>query len=77
MNLPHDSDESDYEDNLPLIYVKEGMKDISQGESPIGRRTRKHLHGKNLVLCEKQREMLYLEDAQSQSTMPLSTTHLG
>ena len=60
MNLPRDSDESDYEDNLPLIYVKEGMKDISQGESPIGRRTRKRLHEKNLVLCEKQREMLYL-----------------
>ena len=61
-NLPCDSDESDYEDNLPLIYVKEGMKDISQGESPIGRRTRKRLHEKNLVLCEKQREMLFLED---------------
>ena len=56
-NLPCDSDESDYEDNLPLIYVKEGMKDISQGESPIGCRTRKRLHEKNLVLCEKQREM--------------------
>ena len=38
------------------------MKDISQGESPISCRTRKRLHEKNLVLCEKQREMLYLED---------------
>ena len=56
-----DSDDSDYEDNLPLIHVKEGLKDISQLNSPIGLRTKKHLHEKN-VLCEKQREMLYLED---------------
>ena len=57
-----DSDDSDYEDNLPLIHVKEGLKDISQLNSPIGLRTKKHLHEKNVVLCEKQREMLYLED---------------
>ena len=62
MNLQCDSDDSDYEDDLPLIYVKEGLKDISQGESPIGCRTRKHLHEENIVLCEKQREMLYLKD---------------
>ena len=60
--LHHDSDDSDYEDNLPLIHVKEGLKDISQGNSPIGLRTRKHLHEKNVLLCEKQGEMLYLED---------------
>ena len=36
-----DSDDLDYEDDLPLIYVKEGLKDISQGESPVGRRTRR------------------------------------
>ena len=53
---------NDYEDNLPLIYVKEGLKDISQGNSPIGLRTRKCLLEKNIVLCEKQGEMLYLED---------------
>ena len=46
---------------LPLIHVREGLKDISQGESPIGLRTRKRLHEKN-VLCEKQGEILYLED---------------
>ena len=57
-----DSDDSDYEDDLPLIHVKEGLKDSSQGESPIGRRTRKRMHEKNIVLCEKQGEMLYLED---------------
>ena len=61
-NLEHDSDDLDYEDNLPLIHVREGLKDISQGESPIGLRTRKHLHEKNIVLCEKQGEILYLED---------------
>ena len=61
MNLDRDSDDLDYEDNLPLIHVREGLKDISQGESPIGLRTRKHLHEKN-VLCEKQGEILYLED---------------
>ena len=38
-----DSDDSDYEDDLPLIHVKEGLKDSSQGESPIGRRTRKRM----------------------------------
>ena len=62
MNLERDSDDSDYEDNLPLIHVREGLKDISQGESPIGLRTRKCLHEKNIVLCEKQGEILYLED---------------
>ena len=56
------TDDLDYEDNLPLIHVKEGLKDISQGNSPIGLRTRKCLHEKNIVLCEKQGEMLYLED---------------
>ena len=61
-NLDHDSDDSDYEDNLPLIHVREGLKDISQSESPIGLRTRKRLHEKNVVLCEKQGEMLYLKD---------------
>ena len=61
-NLDHDSDDSDYEDNLPLIHVREGLKDISQGKSPIGLRTRKRLHEKNVVLCEKQGKMLYLED---------------
>ena len=60
-NLDRDSDDLDYEDNLPLIHVREGLKDISQGESPIGLRTRKHLHEKN-ILCEKQGEILYLED---------------
>ena len=58
----HDSDDSDYEDDLPLIYVKEGLKDSLQGESPIGRRTRKCMYEKNIVLCEKQGEMLYIED---------------
>ena len=61
-NLDCDCDDSDYEDNLPLIHVREGLKDISQGESPIGLRTRKRLHEKNVVLCEKQGVMLYLED---------------
>ena len=56
-NLERDSDDSDYDDNLPLIHVREGLK----GESPIGLRTRKHLHEKN-VLCEEQGEILYLED---------------
>ena len=60
--LHHDSDDSDDEDNLPLIHVKEGLKDISQGNSPIGLRTRKRLHEKNVLLCEKQGEMLYLKD---------------
>ena len=57
-NLECDSDDLDYEDNLPLIHVREGLKDLSQGESPIGLRTRKRLHEKNIVLCEKQGEIL-------------------
>ena len=61
-NPDRDSDDLDYEDKLPLIHVREGLKDISQGKSPIGLRTRKHLHEKNIVLCEKQGEMLYLKD---------------
>ena len=61
-NLDRDSDDSDYEDNLPLIHVREGLKDISQSESPICLRTRKRLHEKNVVLYEKQGEMLYLKD---------------
>ena len=61
-NLDCDSDDLDYEDNLPLIHVRQGLKDISQGESPIGLRTRKRLHEKNVVICEKQGEILYLED---------------
>ena len=59
--LHRDFDDLAYEDNLPLIYVK-GLKDISQGDSPIGLRTIKCLHEKKVVLCEKQGEMLYLED---------------
>ena len=61
-NLDCDSDDSDYEDNLPLIHIREGLKDISQGKSPIGLRTRKLLHEKNIVLCKKQGEMLYFKD---------------
>ena len=62
-----DSDDSDYEDDLPLIHVKEGLKDISQGESPIGRRTRRRLHEKNLLVFQEPRQMLYLEDYESVS----------
>ena len=62
MNLDHDSDDLDYEDNLPFIHVREGLNDISPGESPIGLRTRKCLPEKSIVLCEKQGEILYLED---------------
>ena len=61
-NLDHYSDDLDYDDYLPLIHVREGLKDISQGESPIGLRTRKPLHLKNVILCEKQGEILYLKD---------------
>ena len=45
-----------------MIHVREGLKYISQCKPPIGLRTRKCFHEKNVVLCEKQREMLYLED---------------
>ena len=57
------SDESDYEDNIPLQIVQEGL-DAMFGESPIcGRnRTRKHLHKERVIKCETQRELWDLED---------------
>ena len=57
------SDDSDYEDNIPLQIVQEGLNAIS-GESPIcGRnRIKKHLHKERVIKCETQRELWDLED---------------
>ena len=57
------SDESDYEDNIPLQIVQEGLNPRS-GESPICGRTRirKCLHKERVFKCETQRELWDLED---------------
>ena len=44
----NDSEDSDYEENIPLIEIKEGLKPVL-GDSPIGSRTRKCLHEKEIV----------------------------
>ena len=55
------SEDSDYEDNIPLQIVQEGLNTMS-GESPIcGRmRIKKHLHKAEVIKCETERELLDL-----------------
>ena len=57
------SENSDYEDNIPLQIVKEGLNTMS-GESPICGRTRikKRLHIEEVIRCETQRELWDLDD---------------
>ena len=57
------SDDSDYEDNIPLQIVQGGLNAMS-GEFPICGRTRikKHLHKEKVIKCETQRELWDLED---------------
>ena len=57
------SDDADYEDNIPLQIVKEGLNAMS-GESPICGRTRikKCLHKERVIKCKTQRELWDLED---------------
>ena len=57
------SDDSDYEDNIPLQIVQEGLNAMS-GVSPICGRTRinKCLHKERVIKCETQRELWDLED---------------
>ena len=57
------SEDSDYEDNVPLQIVQEGLNTMS-GESPICGRTRikKRLHIEEVIRCETQRELWDLDD---------------
>ena len=57
------SGDSDYEDNIPLQIVQEGLNTMS-GESPIcGRmKIKKCLHIAEVVRCETQRELWDLDD---------------
>ena len=57
------SEDSDYEDNIPLQIVQEGLNTMS-GESPICGRTRikKHLHKVEVIKCETQRELWDLDN---------------
>ena len=57
------SDDSDYENNIPLQIFQEGLNAMS-GESPIYGRTRikQHLHKERVIKCATQRELWDLED---------------
>ena len=57
------SEDSDYEDYIPLQIVQEGLNTIS-GESPICRRMRikRCLHKAEVIRCETQRELWDLDD---------------
>ena len=57
------SDDSDYEDNIPLQIVQERLSTMSE-ESPICGRTRirKCLHKERVIKCETQRKLCDLED---------------
>ena len=57
------SEDSDYEDNIPLQIVKEGLNTMS-GESSICRRTKIKtlLHIEEVIRCETQRELWDLDD---------------
>ena len=54
------SDDSDYEDNIPLQIVQ-GLNAMS-GESPICGRTRIFFHKEKVIKCGTQRELWDLED---------------
>ena len=56
-------DDSDYEDNIPLQIVQEGLNAMS-GESTICGRTRikKCLHKERVIKCKTQGELWGLED---------------
>ena len=57
------SDDSDYEDNIPLQIVQEGPNTMS-GESPIcsRKRIKNCLHKAGVIKCETQRELWGLDD---------------
>ena len=57
------SKDFDYEDNIPLQIVQEGLNTMS-GESPICGRTRikKRLHKMEVIRCETQRELWDLDN---------------
>ena len=53
------SSESDVEDNMPLSTLVKFMgKQHDHAETPVGHRTR----SKNVVICDREAELLYLED---------------
>ena len=57
------SEDSDYEDNIPFQIVQEGLNTMS-GESPIcgGMRIKKCLHIAEVIRCKTQRELWDLDD---------------
>ena len=63
------SNKSDYEDNMPLQIVQEGLNAKSR-ESPLCGKTRirKRLHKERVIKCETQRELWDLEDYEAIAT---------
>ena len=52
------SEDSDYEDNIPLQIVQEGLNAMSGESSICGRmRIKKCLHKAEVIRCETQREL--------------------
>ena len=63
------SDDSDFEDNIPLQIVQDGMIAML-GESPICGRTRirKRLHKEGVIKCQTQRDLWDLADYEAISS---------
>ena len=63
------SDDSDFEDNIPLQIVQDGMIAML-GESPICGRTRirKRLHKEGVIKCQSQRDLWDLSDYEAISS---------
>ena len=56
-----DSEDSDYEYDIPLVHIKAGLKDCSDS-SPISQRTRYSVRQNKVLRCEKGKEEWDLDD---------------
>lgn len=56
-----DSDETDYEDNIPLSELAAAL-DLSTKDTPVGFRTRQRLYKKEWVRCDTERQQYSLDD---------------
>ena len=56
-----DSEDSDYEYDIPLIHIKDGLKGWCDS-SPIGQRTRSRVHQNKVLRCENGKEEWDLDD---------------
>ena len=56
-----DSEDSDYEYDIPLMHIKDGLKGWCDS-SPIGQRTRSRVHQNKVLRCENGKEEWDLDD---------------